>query len=404
MEQSQNKTESRVRSLSGAKQVLFSIIIITSAFIALEIVVRVGAFFIYGQSPYFLLYGISSAMGDDNPEGHSSVHKGYFKFPPSRVLHQYGLFEKPTPIRINSLGFRGKDFKREKPDDTIRIVCLGESSTFGFYDRDDYTYPAILERLLEQKIGSARVEVINAGIPHADSDNILAMLKEEVISYQPDVITIYAGFNDAGQVMDASTVEQALRWLHGHLASYVALKRVISALGGPELYSKWAVYGGGKGSQTAYVKRQVDLHLDRFERNVREILAVADANHIRVVVMKQALNIINNQKKRHAVSLNYKGQVAEVAHRVHKSEAILANEVVLLVHSALMDRLGVIAHEKYLPIVDNIAIADEHPEYFASYVHLTEEGNQALAAAIAPTIVLVISQKTSSQVIPVSKN
>ena len=49
----------------------------------------------------------------------------------------------------------------------------------------------------------------------------------------------------------------------------------------------------------------------------------------------------------------------------------------------VLDRL---AKELDIPVVDNIAIMDAHPEYYASYVHITEAGNRALAAAIAETI------------------
>jgi hypothetical protein len=103
-----HETKDRVQSLSVSKQLMFSVIIITGIFMCLELTVRVGAYFLYGQSPYFLLYGISSAMADDKSDGHSAARKGYFKFQSGRVLHQYGMFEKPTPIQINSLGFRGE--------------------------------------------------------------------------------------------------------------------------------------------------------------------------------------------------------------------------------------------------------------------------------------------------------
>ena len=377
--------EVRVRSLSVTKQVVFSILLIAMAFGALELVTRVGAYFIYGRSPYFLLYGFASAMADEDPEGHSAAYNGYFKFQPSRVLHQYGMFQEPTPIRINSLGFRGKDFTPRKPSGTVRIICLGESSTFGFFDRDDYTYPSILQKILNEAAGIGRFEVINAGIPHVDSDNILAMFKGEILSYEPDIITIYAGFNDAVYVMDASVLEKTLRWIHAHSATYVALKRVISALGGPELYSKWASYNKG-GDQPTYVRRQIELHLDRYDRNIQEIIAFVEKTHARVVIVKQALDIINNQKKNGKTLFTYQEEVASVTDRIQRGEVISAHEITLLVHSALMARLEEIARAKNIPIVDNVAITNAHPEYFASYVHLTEPGNQALAEAVAKVL------------------
>src|SRR5947207_2260759 len=105
-------------------------------FVGLETFIRVGAYFLYNRSPYFLFYGFREAAADDNPEGHNVAFSGYAKFPPNRLLHQYGMFAEPTPIHINSHGLRGQEFDAAKSAEVFRIVCLGESSTFGFFDRD----------------------------------------------------------------------------------------------------------------------------------------------------------------------------------------------------------------------------------------------------------------------------
>ena len=63
----------------------------------------------------------------------------------------------------------------------------------------------------------------------------------------------------------------------------------------------------------------------------------------------------------------------------------------LLIHSALMNTLAEVAAEHQLPVVDFIGVLDKHPEYFSSYVHLTEDGNAALAKEIADQISLQIA-------------
>ena len=54
-----------------------------------------------------------------------------------------------------------------------------------------------------------------------------------------------------------------------------------------------------------------------------------------------------------------------------------AHEAVFLVQRALMQVLRETARREGLPLVENIGIVNERPDYLASYVHLTEEGNQA---------------------------
>jgi len=53
-------------------------------------------------------------------------------------------------LSINSHGFRGKEFSIAKPDDVIRVLTLGASSTFGFFNKDDETYPYLLEQRLNK--------------------------------------------------------------------------------------------------------------------------------------------------------------------------------------------------------------------------------------------------------------
>jgi len=371
-------------NISRSRQVLLSLVLIIGTFFSLEVAIRVGTYLFYARSPYFLFYGLTSVMADQNPEGHSAAHNGYFKFQSSRTLHQYGMYEKPTPIRINSLGFRGLDFSPDKPQGIFRVFCLGGSSTFGFFNRDDYTYPAILQRKLRERLATNSIEVVNAGIPHANSDNLVAMLEGELVRYKPDVITIYAAYNDAAYVLDATVVQQFLRWLHKRSAIYVALKKLITAAGGPELYSRWATHVTG--SNKDYVQEQVRLHVVRYEKNLREIVSVAQQNQSKIIFIRQPVNMHYYENKNRNTKMRYEEEVQSAQSRLEKGEVISGNEVTLLIHSALLRTLDAVANGRSIPLVDNVAILDQHPEYFASYVHLTEDGNRALADVLLGTI------------------
>src|SRR5438046_3099165 len=52
---------------------------------------------------------------------------------------------------------------------TIRIMCIGESTTFG----GDESYPSQLEKILNSSSPNKRFKVINKGIPGQRSDYIL---------------------------------------------------------------------------------------------------------------------------------------------------------------------------------------------------------------------------------------
>src|SRR5512147_1401979 len=70
-------------------------------------------------------------------------------------------------VAINALGLRGDEIG-PKPRDVVRVVCLGDSTTFGIWVekpgdlRTNPSYPAELERLA--RADGLPVEVINGGV------------------------------------------------------------------------------------------------------------------------------------------------------------------------------------------------------------------------------------------------
>jgi lysophospholipase L1-like esterase len=368
--------------LSITKKLCFAVVATTALFITIETGIRVGAYFLYDRSPYFLFYGFRDLAAEDSAEGHNVPFRGYSKFQPNRQLHQYGMFAKPTPIRINSVGLRGADFELNKSPHRMRIICLGESSTFGFFDRDDFTYPALIETLA--RTGRHDVETINAGVPHANSDNILAMLKGELLRYHPDVVTLYAGFNDAVLMMDENKVQTTMRWLHSHVATYVALKRLVARLGGPLMYSRWSGYLTDVEADS--VSRQISLHVDRYERNVREMVSLVRGNGGRFIFILQPITMDYDNPNSDWRRLTYAERVESARRALSAAHQISGKQTTMLVHSELMKTLKRLSQELNVPIVDNIAIMDRHPEYYASYVHITEDGNRALAEALIPLL------------------
>src|SRR6266511_3843525 len=55
------------------------------------------------------------------------------------------------PVHINSHGTRGAEFQAAKPPNTIRILSLGDSRTFGWGLSESETYSGLLEQLLQQR-------------------------------------------------------------------------------------------------------------------------------------------------------------------------------------------------------------------------------------------------------------
>ncbi len=69
--------------------------------------------------------------------------------------------EPKWAIDNNSEGFRGPEREQEAP--AYRILCVGDSITFGFNADQPDSYPAQLLALLRDRYPGKRIEVINAG-------------------------------------------------------------------------------------------------------------------------------------------------------------------------------------------------------------------------------------------------
>jgi len=84
----------------------------------------------------------------------------------------------------------------EKPPGTYRLLCIGDSVTFGICVQRDETYPARLGAALQSKLRRP-VEVINAGVPGYSSVQGLRYLRRELLRYSPDLVVTYFGVNDS---------------------------------------------------------------------------------------------------------------------------------------------------------------------------------------------------------------
>lgn len=77
----------------------------------------------------------------------------------------------------------------------IRIICFGESTTaLGAGN----SYPAQLERILNQRSGGVRFSVINAGATAINTSYIVANLETALARYKPDLVITMMGINDYG--------------------------------------------------------------------------------------------------------------------------------------------------------------------------------------------------------------
>jgi len=123
----------------------------------------------------------------------------------SLIPNKEGLWENQefsNIVRINSAGFRDREYSLEKPAGVFRIIVLGDSMTEGLQVPLEQTFSKVLEALLnEQALKSSnpekKFEVLNFGIAAFGTGQEYLLLKEYGFKYRPDlVILAFLTLND----------------------------------------------------------------------------------------------------------------------------------------------------------------------------------------------------------------
>jgi hypothetical protein len=99
-------------------------------------------------------------------------------------------------FRIDREGFRGKDRAPVSDAEVFRILCVGDSVTFGFNVDQHRDYPAVLQQLLVARYPAHRFEVLNSGVPEWSWVQGVAFLMRDGFSLHPAVVVIAHGVAD----------------------------------------------------------------------------------------------------------------------------------------------------------------------------------------------------------------
>jgi hypothetical protein len=127
--------------------------------------------------------------------------EAYAYEPGSKLLFQYadnprGYFDAANKVEgtINAHGFRGPDREFVKSDPVTRVAFLGDSFVLGFGVRDEDTLPSQFEAVLRE--GGEAVEALNFGITNTSTPRQVELLRDYVLSFDPDVVVIVVFLND----------------------------------------------------------------------------------------------------------------------------------------------------------------------------------------------------------------
>lgn len=205
--------------------------------------------------------------------------------------------------------FNPQRFPKTKPPGTYRIFCLGGSTTYGRPYNDVASFCGWLRALLPEADPSRRWELINAGgISYASCR--VAMLAEELIRYEPDLLIVYSGQNEFlerrtyHRLIETPRAVRRLGAIVSRTRTYTIAKRTVDALRGGH---------GGARAKRDVLESEVstildaavgpkDYHrddafqkqvLDHYRHNLARTIDIARSAGAKVVLVTPASNLLH---------------------------------------------------------------------------------------------------------------
>jgi lysophospholipase L1-like esterase len=226
---------------------------------------------------------------------------------------------KMTGFIANSDRMRNPEVLVERGPNDFRVLCLGDSITFGWGVRYEEAYPTLLAEMLREAQPGREIHVLNPACSGYSAHQGVELLRRRGLKYRPDVVTIWFGMNDA-TVWDGMTdAEHTRLFVREHFLTRSASYRLLS-------------YALRRGEQENVKRRRQQtrarlprMPLDDYRDRLREMAELARASEIAPGRGAHAVFIqgcyrgqlrAGRKREGHFVLDDYQKAVAEVARRL----------------------------------------------------------------------------------------
>lgn len=214
----------------------------------------------------------------------ADARRGYAMIPGT----EHYSYERP--VRVNGLGLRGAEVPEKREGET-RVLCLGDSTTYGQGLAEDATLPALLEHELAQDARIPRtIRAVNGGLRGYGTEQEIALLEELGPRIRPNVVVLfwypndlekqdveemYARLERQGRVEydTQARLEGAQLWAW-HAREYLRRSALVM-----QTHDVWAALTLKRLSPA-----EVDGGFERLDRSLGELARVAESQGARLLV------------------------------------------------------------------------------------------------------------------------
>ena len=209
----------------------------------------------------------------------------------------------PNPYKHNAYGLRDDELVDPKPAGTVRVVNVGDSSTWGLnLPEREATYTDQLQRLLDERVNE-RWDIVNGGVVGYSSFQTLQLVRHWLDDLEPDVVTVYAGNNDPGPAVvgDVARVAATSGRLHGALYRnrfYLLLVKGLQHLRAARIERERETLGerAEHESKAGFYRAGVRVSPDEHEANLRALVAFVREAGRRPILLKVPMNLVWPQR------------------------------------------------------------------------------------------------------------
>jgi len=224
------------------------------------------------------------------------------------------------PVITDSRGFRTAR-RRQEPDEQSAVLCVGDSTTFGWGVGGGNVFAAALEKILRRAQPDDHWTVHNAGIPGFSSQQMRQMATRWIPILKPKVVVICIGNNDAWPARVSDRAAQ-----QGTMASGVA------RLLGKSAFLSWAaslLRGKEEAENPIYfaddsVPRVSD---DEMAENIQAVIDLAREHGAQPLLLAAPANLYFPPRNMNAEIDKYRTLGDQISHEIDQKDAQAARKL-----------------------------------------------------------------------------
>jgi len=271
-----------------------------------------------------------------------------------------------------------------KPASTFRILALGGSTTREAELKQDDRYPAVLERILQERYPKTRIEVLNGGMDWYTTEHALIHYAFWARDWNPDLVIFFEGINDLYRSCTPPALavgEYKSDYSHYYGPIIRAYHTPMFGSGLLARITRHWYPGLRRQAEPTDVPLEVFQSTAAHQRNMRTLIRLVRADGKPIVIGTQA-SLFRADLAPEEIKVLWFGRKLCLQDNKYPSHTSFMRAM-----KKVNDTIRRIAQEEGVPLADIDVAVPKTLEYFSDDVHSTPKGARVVAETMADAII-----------------